>query len=116
MVTGRAGALSQVLINLINNAITHAFGESKDNLLSLGVTAEQDNVVITVQDNGVGMGREQSDQVFDKYFTTKMGDGGSGLGLFIVKSLVEDQLKGSIICESELGNGTSFIIRFPLKS
>ncbi|MCJ8270886.1 MAG: HAMP domain-containing histidine kinase, partial [Psychrosphaera sp.] len=116
MVTGRAGALSQVLINLINNAITHAFGESKDNLLSLGVTAELDNVVITVQDNGVGMGREQSDQVFDKYFTTKMGDGGSGLGLFIVKSLVEDQLKGSIICESELGNGTSFIIRFPLKS
>lgn len=116
MITGRAGALSQVLINLINNALTHAFVDNNNCLLSLSVTAEQDNVMINVKDNGIGMGAEQCGKVFDKYYTTKMGDGGSGLGLFIVKSLVEEQLKGSITCESELGIGSSFIVRFPLKS
>ena len=114
-VTGLAGALSQVIINLINNAMTHAFDENQAGNITMAAITQVDDVLITLKDDGKGMSTEVSSKVFDKYFTTKMGSGGSGLGLFIVKNLVMEQLKGTIVCESIPGEGTCFTIRFPRK-
>ena len=108
-----AGALSQVLINLINNALIHAFDEDKRGEIIIDARPQDANVVITVEDDGKGIDKQQTAKVFDKYYTTRMGEGGSGLGLFIVRNLVVDQLGGTISCDSELGKGTIFTIVFP---
>lgn len=115
LVTGQAGALSQVLINLINNALVHAFDKEQDGMIMMKVTRQDDLVVMTVRDNGKGIAKDKCSKVFEKYYTTRMGEGGSGLGLFIVKSLVLEQLGGSIECDSEVGEGTIFTIVFPVK-
>jgi two-component system NtrC family sensor kinase len=115
LVTGQAGALSQVLINLINNALVHAFDKEQDGMIMMKVTRQDDLVVMTVRDNGKGIAKDKCSKVFEKYYTTRMGEGGSGLGLFIVKSLVLEQLGGSIECNSEVGEGTIFTIVFPVK-
>lgn len=114
-ITGQAGALSQVIINLINNALIHAFADNEKGVINIDAVAVDGQVTIKVKDSGRGMDFEKSSRVFDKYYTTKMGDGGSGLGLFIVKNLVNEQLRGHIECHSELHRGTSFVICFPAK-
>ena len=119
----QAGALSQVLINLINNALTHAFADGVKGRVTVSYRAMEpvklvgdadgsakpvEIVCFTVADNGRGIAAEYQAKIFDKYFTTRMGEGGSGLGLYIVKNLVTRQLDGTIECDSEPGRGTSF--------
>ncbi|MFT5161538.1 MAG: signal transduction histidine kinase [Alteromonadaceae bacterium] len=118
VIKGQAGALSQVIINLINNALIHAFASDEHGKIVINADhhEDQDKVLITIKDTGRGMDYAKTQKVFDKYYTTKMGEGGSGLGLFIVKNLVKEQLNGSIECESQPGMGTSFTICFPLRS
>lgn len=113
VVVSYAGALSQVLINLINNSLIHAFDDEIQGEIVIEAKAQDNNVVITVSDDGKGIESEQTTKVFDKYFTTRMGEGGSGLGLFIVRNLVVDSLGGTIECHSALGKGTTFTIVFP---
>lgn len=112
-VTSYSGALSQVLINLINNSLIHAFDDENRGTIFINVTENDGQVVLIVEDDGKGIEKEKCDKVFDKYYTTRMGEGGSGLGLFIVRNLVLEQLSGTITCESELGKGTKFTITFP---
>ncbi len=107
-----SGALSQVLVNLVNNALTHAFGPDQPGHIHIDATAVNNNVHIRLQDNGKGMGSDTKAHIFEKYYTTKMGEGGSGLGLYIVKNLINEQLGGTIECDSELGSGTRFEITF----
>jgi signal transduction histidine kinase len=115
MITGRAGALSQVIINLLNNSLIHAFDDHQSGVISIEGTREGDEIVVTIKDDGKGIDSDKVEKVFEKYFSTKMGEGGSGLGLFIVKNLVIEQLHGSITCESEVDQGTAFIIKFPMR-
>ena len=115
MITGRAGALSQIIINLINNALVHAFENNQPGTITMQALRDADEIVMTIQDDGKGIQKDKVDKVFEKYFSTKMGEGGSGLGLFIVKNLVQEQLHGTIDCESEVGKGTAFIIKFPMR-
>ena len=75
--------------------------------------ARGDDVVIDYRDDGLGMRADVRDRIFEPFFTTKRGQGGSGLGLHIVFNLVTQLLRGSITCESEPGQGTRFVIRFP---
>ncbi len=114
IIRGQAGALSQVIINLINNALLHAFSAEESGLVTIKITAVDKQVSMVINDNGKGMDKDKSEKIFDKYYTTRMGEGGSGLGLFIVKNLVTDQLKGSISCDSQPGEGTNFTICFPM--
>jgi signal transduction histidine kinase len=115
MITGRAGALSQVIINLINNALIHAFDDDQPGVITMEAVRQADEIIMTLRDDGKGIQSDKSERVFEKYFTTKMGEGGSGLGLFIVKNLVSEQLHGTIVCESSPNQGTSFIMRFPVR-
>ncbi|MDM4765055.1 transporter substrate-binding domain-containing protein [Pelomonas sp. SE-A7] len=111
---GYPGTLSQVLGNLIENARLHAFEEGRQGLLRIEAHREGDKVVLTVLDDGRGIPPEHLNKIFDPFFTTRMGSGGSGLGLYIVHTLVVGVLGGSITVSSRVGLGTEFRLRLPL--
>jgi PAS domain S-box-containing protein len=111
---GYPGALSQVLTNLILNALTHAFGPEDSGELRVEARAlPDDRVELTVADNGHGMTPEVQAQVFEPFFTTRRGLGGSGLGLHIVYNLVTRTLGGRVRVDSAPGQGTTFTVTIP---
>ena len=114
MLDSYPGSVGQVLSNLINNALLHAFAGRP--FASLSITAravEGDQVQLIFADDGVGMPAKILHQVFDPFFTTKMGQGGSGLGMNIVYNIVTGMLGGSIHIESDAERGTRVTIRLP---
>jgi len=111
----QAGALSQILINLINNALNHAFNDEIKGVIQINVSIKLDNVIIKVSDNGKGIDADNQSKIFEKYFSTRMGEGGSGLGLFITQKLVEQKLNGEIKYESNKPQGACFYIYLPYK-
>lgn len=108
------GPLAQVLFNLINNARIHAFSPDQEGVISIAARDDGEEAIeITVADNGAGIAPEHLDSIFNPFFTTKLGAGGSGLGLSIVLNIVENVLGGSIEADSTPGAGTSMAIRMP---
>lgn len=101
--------LSQVLINLIMNAI-HAMPEGGN--LRIGIASGGDRVKLTVADSGHGIPPDALKKVFEPFFTTKEFGKGTGLGLTVVKGILEEH-GGSIDVESEEGKGTTFTIVLP---
>jgi signal transduction histidine kinase/HAMP domain-containing protein len=111
------GALSQIIINLAENALAHAFAPGTDG--SLTVSAKpiaRDRVEITVADDGKGITQEVLPKIFDPFFTTNRGAGNTGLGLHIVHNLVTGPLGGTIQVTSAVGEGAQFVLRLPLAS
>jgi len=109
------GALAQVATNIILNAVIHGFEGRRDGTIRIEcamTTGHACQMVFT--DDGKGMPEAVVRRVFEPFFTTRRGQGGSGLGLNIVYNLVAQQLGGTIRCESEEGVGTSFILALPL--
>jgi PAS domain S-box-containing protein len=114
MLDSYPGSVGQVLSNLINNALMHAFeGRSSGRLTIIARDMPDDQVLLIFSDDGVGMPPKILHQVFDPFFTTKMGQGGSGLGMNIVYNIVTGMLGGSIDIESSTEHGTSVTIRLP---
>lgn len=108
------GPIGQVLTNLVNNAMMHAFEGREDGSIRISAISDGDSVKLDFSDDGCGIPAENIGRIFDPFFTTRMGRGGSGLGLHIVHSLVETLLGGSISVISTAGAGTRFEIRLPL--
>ena len=102
--------MNQVLINLIMNAV-HAMPQG--GTLRLGIGRERDMVKLTISDTGHGIPKEVVQKIFDPFFTTKEFGKGTGLGLTVVKGIL-DEHQGSITVESEEGNGTTFTILLPI--
>jgi signal transduction histidine kinase len=108
------GGLGQVLSNLINNALLHAFeARAAAKIVISAREIEHGQVMLNFSDDGVGMAPKTLHQVFDPFFTTKMGQGGSGLGMNIVYNVVTGMLGGSIGIASTPGTGTSVTIMLP---
>ena len=108
------GPLGQVLTNLINNALLHAFEGRQSGLVKVTAAMAEDGTVhLLVSDNGAGIPPAHLARVFDPFFTTKLGQGGSGLGLNIVYNLVTKTLGGSVHVASELGHGATFRMVLP---
>ncbi|NYZ12792.1 hypothetical protein HL658_09535 [Azospirillum sp. RWY-5-1] len=113
------GVLSQILTNLIMNSLTHAFpagedGSGRGGTVEIAVGAEGNGqIALRVSDDGQGMTPDVLARVFDPFFTTRRGSGGTGLGLHIVHNLVSKSLGGRITVTSTPGAGTSFSLRFP---
>ncbi|WP_448548484.1 sensor histidine kinase [Thalassotalea fusca] len=99
------GALAQVITNLVNNSLLHGFKGEKAGHINISASVDKEFVVLTYQDDGVGMHQGQVQQAFDKYYSTKVGKGGSGLGLAICKELIEGELEGMITLVSEPEKG-----------
>ena len=109
------GALIQVVTNLINNALIHAFDGKTPGTVHIATRAiDGANIEITVSDNGCGIDPEHLGRVFDPFFTTKLGQGGSGLGMNIVYNLVTGTLGGGISLHSEMGQGAVITITLPV--
>lgn len=110
------GALAQIITNLVMNAFIHAFNNGQESgQILLSIEYEQDNVKLKVEDNGKGMEQDVRDKIFELFFTTKRGSGGSGLGMNIVYNLVVHRLLGTISCQSSVGKGSTFLLRFPTR-
>lgn len=108
------GPLGQVLTNLINNAVIHGFDERAHGSVEIRCeTLPGDQLRLIVSDDGQGIPEKALASVFDPFFTTRMGRGGTGLGLHISHSLVTHVLGGSIRVESRVGEGTQVIIELP---
>jgi signal transduction histidine kinase len=108
------GPLGQIVINLVNNAYLHAFEGRANGVLTIKARTNGARVELTFADNGLGMESDHLAKLFELFFSTKIGRGGTGLGMAIVQNLVRKTLGGSITAESTLGQGTSFHINLPL--
>lgn len=109
------GALSQVITNIIMNAVIHAYEEGDRGHILIRVVQDGSNVHLNCGDDGKGMTAESVKKVFEAYYTTRAGEGGSGLGTNIIYDLVTNTLQGQISCSSELGVGTLFTITLPIQ-
>jgi signal transduction histidine kinase len=108
------GALSQVITNLIMNSLRHAYPEDKAGTLHFDITEDNHLVKIVYSDDGSGIPAQHLGKIFEPFFTTARAQGGTGLGLHIVYNLVTQKLQGTIQVQSEVGMGTTFILRLPL--
>ncbi len=111
-ILSQPGAISQVVTNLIMNSIVHAYDDGERGEIAIVVTRSSGAINITYEDDGKGIPKDLVKRVFDPFFTTKRGSGGSGLGLHIIYNLVTQTLGGSIACDSAIGEGTVFEIKF----
>jgi len=107
------GAWSQVLTNLVVNALSHAFDQGQAGLMRIEVDSTETGVRVRFRDDGHGIAAENLAKIFDPFFTTRRGQGGTGLGLHIVFNLVHQTLGGSIGVDSAPGHGTCFTILLP---
>ncbi|MFZ4528534.1 MAG: response regulator [Undibacterium curvum] len=107
------GDIEQILTNLILNSIRHGFDGKDGGQIMIGAERQNDKVHISYQDNGIGIAPELHRKIFEPFYTTKFGQGGSGLGLFIVHNLIRGTLKGDISLESESGKGVLFRLIIP---
>ncbi len=107
-----AGRMSQVLLNLLQNALA---ATPPGGQITLGARAEGDTLLITVQDTGGGIAPDDLPHIFERFYKAdpSRSGGGSGLGLAIAKHLVERH-GGSIAAESTLGVGTTLTISLPV--
>lgn len=109
------GPLGQVLGNLITNAVLHGYEGKDQGVVEISATPRgTQQVEIAVRDHGCGISEENLKRVFDPFFTTRMGRGGTGLGLGICHNIVTETLAGTINIESVLGAGTTVITRIPV--
>jgi|GEM_PF-1284331 len=107
------GLFNQVVTNLVMNSIKHGLSESQHGKISIVIDSSHDLVKITIEDNGVGIPDDIKNKVFDPFFTTQRGTGGSGLGLNIVYNLVKQKLGGNIHVEDNIPQGARIIVSFP---
>jgi two-component system, NtrC family, sensor kinase len=104
--------IQQVILNIIDNAID-AIGKGGTITARTRYDAVKQEVVLSIQDNGIGIPEEQLNKIFDPFFTTKKVGEGTGLGLAISFSIME-KLGGRIEAESEVGQGSRFTLFFPV--
>ena len=82
-------------------------------ILTIGISQQDESIVVSVSDTGKGISEENINKIFKPFFTTKAAGEGSGLGLDIVKKII-DKHNGSITVESDVGKGTTFIVKLKL--
>lgn len=108
------GALGQIITNFVENSLLHAFPERDGGTMRLLARALDDGrVEVVYSDDGIGISQKNLARVFDPFYTTKLGQGGSGLGLSIVLNLVRDLLGGELDLQSRENQGVSFRLILP---
>ncbi|OGR11585.1 MAG: hypothetical protein A2277_04695 [Desulfobacterales bacterium RIFOXYA12_FULL_46_15] len=113
-IMGNPGSLQQVIMNLLSNAKDALEEiEEKEKIITVGTDVEEDMAVLIVEDNGCGIPPEKIDHIFEPFFTTKGINRGTGLGLDIIKKIVEN-MKGNIQVKSNRKEGAAFRITIPL--
>jgi len=111
-----ADKLKRIVINLLSNSIKYTPASGK---IRITVEKSDDHIKVSVSDSGIGIPKKEHNKIFKKFFrgpnVIKLAPDGTGLGLYIAKSLVE-VMGGKINFKSEEGNGTTFYFTIPVKS
>ncbi|MCV2369781.1 sensor histidine kinase [Roseateles oligotrophus] len=108
------GPLGQVIDNILQNALIHGLAGREHGTVRVSCRAlDAEHIEIVCSDDGVGMIPEVKARIFEAFFTTRFGQGGSGLGMQIVHSFVTGLLGGQVQVESEPAAGASFSIMLP---
>lgn len=117
--TGYRNELKQVILNLINNSRDAINGRRKkgaavteDGWITIDIKDVEMKVVVHICDNGGGIADNVIDKVFEAYVTTK-GEGGTGIGLYMSKAIIENKMNGKISA-SNIEGGARFVIELPL--
>ncbi|HMS55630.1 MAG TPA: ATP-binding protein, partial [Fimbriimonadaceae bacterium] len=113
-IVGDEDKLDQILTNLLNNAIKYS---PNGGIITVHARQDGDEILMGVQDQGMGIPKDHVNKVFEKFHRVNNEDNrkiyGTGLGLYLVKHLVEGVHFGRIWCESEVGVGSTFWFRVP---
>lgn len=108
------GALGAVLTNLIQNALVHAYGEHDAGVIEIEIDpADDDHLRICVRDRGAGIAATHLAHIFEPFYTTRRGQGGTGLGLHVVYNQVTQKLGGRVEVSSSCGDGAEFRLILP---
>ncbi|MCC7434368.1 MAG: PAS domain-containing protein [Methanoregulaceae archaeon] len=115
-IIGDEDKLDQILTNLLNNAIKYSPNGGD---ITVHAVVEDDHLLVGVEDQGLGIPKDHQAKVFDKFHRVNNEDNrriyGTGLGLYLVKHLVESVHMGKIWVESEVGKGSTFLFRIPIE-
>ncbi|WP_292708989.1 MULTISPECIES: ATP-binding protein [unclassified Nostoc] len=119
-----ANQLNQVFMNIINNAIyalkeNMQYWQSGTKIPTIQIktfVVDNERILISIKDNGLGMKSEIQEQIFNPFFTTKPVGQGTGLGLSISHQIIVEKHQGKLSCISALGKGTEFQIEIPIQN
>ncbi len=109
------GELGQVMVNLIVNASHAIEGAEQKGLITIQSREIPDGVEVTIQDTGTGIPQEIQDKIYDPFFTTKEIGKGTGQGLSMVRTAIEDRLHGTLWFTTRPGQGTTFFFDIPVE-
>jgi len=120
---GYPNELSHVCLNIVNNAIEQLKNKEGLKRIAIFVKTDKKNVIISIVDNGGGINEEIIDKIFEPYFTTKLKEHGSGIGLYMAKQIIEKHMQGVIRVKNikhkmfgeKLYNCAMFEVILPLK-
>lgn len=111
------GPLGQVLSHLISNAMLHGYGDAPGGPIAIhAIPHGLAEIALEVRDQGRGVAPAHLQRIFEPFFTTRLGQGGSGLGLYVVHNIVTGVLGGQISVHSATDQGSSFRLVLPLRA
>lgn len=113
LIRGDRRQLEQVFSNIITNALQSLVNVEQSVSVAVGATPKRDMLLVTVRDEGVGIAEEYQQRLTEPFFSTRLAEGGSGLGLFIADRIIENH-KGKLAFSSIEGEGTTVSIQLPL--
>lgn len=108
------GVFSHILTNFIINSLTHGFTTDQAGQITIEFYKLDNSCQLIYSDNGIGISEEHTSKIFDPFYTTKKGQGSTGLGLHIVHNIVTQNLNGKIGLSTAENEGVCFTIEFPL--
>ncbi|QFU22177.1 HAMP domain-containing protein [Shewanella eurypsychrophilus] len=110
------GPFAQVISNFVMNSVIHGFEGLNTGVILIHASLTETELTIAYSDDGKGMSNENVKKVYEPFFTTKMGSGGSGLGMHVVYNIITQRFNGQINCKSTLGEGVSYNIIIPISA
>ena len=114
MIDSYPGAFYQIITNFILNSLIHGYAGLDEGTIHITASVKgTSTLALTYRDDGHGMQEVVRSQVFDPFFTTQRGTGGTGLGMHIVFNLVTQLFAGTIVCSSEPDQGVCFELLLP---
>jgi len=118
VIYGDPTKFSQIILNLITNAIDSYIGiyDARERKVKMEVFLRDGFIYLSVQDWGCGVVAEFREKVFQPFFTTKENDAGTGIGLYLVKNIIENSFDGTIDFKSEKDKGSIFNVSFPVRN
>ncbi|MEH6625926.1 MAG: ATP-binding protein [Motiliproteus sp.] len=110
------GVIGQIITNLVVNSLDHAFDGGVGGRISIALYPEPGQVVLIFSDNGTGIREDVTGHIFEPFYTTRRGEGGTGLGLHISYNLSTEILGGTLECIESPASGAHFRLSFPVET